>query len=98
MPKPSKATAATFTEQGIRELFNTKQTSLWEKGVEYLYSQHQIESYIRFLTNSVGEVDKWVAEFSALVRIAETLEAMYDVHRWQVSSFELSCPWRLLTA
>jgi hypothetical protein len=68
MPKSSKATAtkATFTEQGVRELFNTKQTSLWEEGVECLCIQHRIESYIRFLT-SVEEADKWVAEFSALV-------------------------------
>jgi hypothetical protein len=70
MPKSSKATAATkatFTGQEVHQLFNTKQTSLWEEGVEYLCSQHQIENYIRFLTNSVGEADKWVAEFSALV-------------------------------
>src|SRR5450432_671900 len=64
---PKAAIKATFTDLDVRGLFNTKQTSLWEEGVEYLCSQHRIESYIRFLTASVEEADKWVAEFSALV-------------------------------
>jgi hypothetical protein len=69
MPKPSKATAATkatFTEREVHELFNTKHTSHWEEGVEYLCGQYQIDKYIVFLTHSGGEEDKWVTEFSAL--------------------------------
>jgi hypothetical protein len=38
-----------------------------------------------------------MALFGVLSRIADTLEGLYDVQRWQVSVFSLSCAWRLLT-
>jgi hypothetical protein len=93
MPKPPKATAATaatFTPQEIRESFNAGQTSLWEKGVERLCSQCKIEDYIRFLTGLHGEVDKWVAEFSALVDYLGRKGRFYLYDQYFINAIEIT--------
>ena len=93
MPKSSKAiaaTKATFTEQEVRELFNTKQTSLWEQGIKYLCSQHRIENYIRLFMDSVGEADKWVAEFSALVDYLGRKGLFYDHDYCFISAIQIT--------
>jgi hypothetical protein len=60
MPKSSKQT--TTPEPSLQQLFDNRQTSLWEEGVSCLCKERKLDKYILDLEES-----ERVAEFSALV-------------------------------